>query len=88
MRRSDAPNGSPLAKRVPLQPDLEEGQLVAGATEICGPGRSGQEATSRNSTQSLTTLNSELQAIRLFMSKHNDCASHWLRAVGDPQTGC
>jgi hypothetical protein len=21
------------------------------------------------------------------MSKHNDCAAHWLRAVGDPQVG-
>ena len=28
-----------------------------------------------------------LQAIRFYMSKHKDCASHWLRAVGDPQIG-
>ena len=28
-----------------------------------------------------------LQAIRFYMSKHKDCASHWLRDVGDPQIG-
>jgi AraC-like DNA-binding protein len=28
-----------------------------------------------------------LQAIRSYMSQHKDCASHWLRAVGDPQIG-
>ena len=28
-----------------------------------------------------------LQAIRFYMSQHADCASHWLRAVGDPQIG-
>jgi len=28
-----------------------------------------------------------LQAIRFYMSKHKDCASHWLRAVSDPQIG-
>jgi AraC-like DNA-binding protein len=28
-----------------------------------------------------------LQAIRFYMSKHQDCASHWLRAVADPQIG-
>src|SRR5207253_8801870 len=28
-----------------------------------------------------------LQAIRFYMSKHKDCASHWLRAEGHPQIG-
>src|SRR5260370_18355612 len=28
-----------------------------------------------------------LQAIRSYMSRHKDCAPHWLRAVGDPQIG-
>src|SRR5258706_6825932 len=28
-----------------------------------------------------------LQAIRSYMSQNKDCASHWLRAVGDPQIG-
>jgi AraC-like DNA-binding protein len=28
-----------------------------------------------------------LQAVRFYMSQQKDCASHWLRAVGDPQIG-